>query len=55
MISTQVRKRNPWLLNDKETVTIGITAGASCPNNIIENTIHRLAELKNLKIEDFIQ
>lgn len=44
----------PWLPTDKEAVTIGITAGASCPNNIIENTIHRLAELKNLKIEDFI-
>ena len=45
---------SPWLPTDKEAVTIGITAGASCPNNIIENTIHRLAELKNLKIEDFI-
>ncbi len=45
---------SPWLPADKKTITIGITAGASCPNNIIENTILRLGELKNLKIEDYI-
>jgi len=29
-----------------EHLTIGITAGASCPNNLIEETIHRILELR---------
>ena len=33
-----------WLPD--RTLTIGITAGASCPNNLIEDTIRRLCELK---------
>lgn len=41
---------NNWL-PQKDNVTIGITAGASCPSNLIEDTIRRLCELKNIKIE----
>lgn len=35
---------SPWLPK-RDHVTIGITAGASCPNNLIEETILRLFEL----------
>lgn len=31
-------------------VTVGITAGASCPNNLIEDTIRRLCELKGITL-----
>ena len=34
-----------WLPTSKK-MTIGITAGASCPNSLIEDTIHRLLELR---------
>ena len=34
---------------------VGITAGASCPNNLIEDTIKRLFELKGLDIDRFIK
>ncbi|HRJ73836.1 MAG TPA: hypothetical protein PLS03_16555, partial [Terrimicrobiaceae bacterium] len=27
-------------------VTVGITAGASCPNNLIEDAIHRILALR---------
>jgi 4-hydroxy-3-methylbut-2-enyl diphosphate reductase len=33
-------------------VTIGITAGASCPNNLIEDTIYRLFELRGVGRDD---
>ena len=32
-------------------VVIGITAGASCPNNLIEDAIRRLFELKSVPLE----
>lgn len=35
-------------------VTIGITAGASCPNNLIEATILRAFELRNVSEEDIL-
>ncbi|MCS1410285.1 MAG: 4-hydroxy-3-methylbut-2-enyl diphosphate reductase [Verrucomicrobia subdivision 3 bacterium] len=41
-----------WLSASPQT--IGITAGASCPNNLIEDAIKRLFELKNLSVYDFI-
>lgn len=31
-------------------VTVGVTAGASCPNNLIEETIRRLFELRGIDI-----
>ena len=33
-------------------VTIGITAGASCPNNLIEDTIRRVLQLKEIPLEE---
>jgi 4-hydroxy-3-methylbut-2-enyl diphosphate reductase len=32
-------------------VTIGITAGASCPNNLIEETIFKVFELRGVDRE----
>ncbi|MEI8313412.1 MAG: 4-hydroxy-3-methylbut-2-enyl diphosphate reductase, partial [Verrucomicrobiota bacterium] len=33
-------------------LTVGVTAGASCPNNLIEETIRRVLELRGEKIEN---
>ncbi len=41
---------NHWL--PPGDLTIGITAGASCPNNLIEDTIRRLFALKSIALED---
>ena len=35
-------------------ITVGITAGASCPNNLIEDTIHRLFELRGISVQDLL-
>jgi 4-hydroxy-3-methylbut-2-enyl diphosphate reductase len=32
-------------------IVVGITAGASCPNNLIEETLVRLYELRGIKRE----
>ena len=38
-----------WLPQGK--VTVGITAGASCPNNLIEDAIRRLLELRGISVQ----
>ncbi len=43
-----------WLPSGRP-VTIGITAGASCPNNLIEDTIKRLFELQGLNPADIVR
>ena len=35
-------------------ITVGITAGASCPNNLIEDTIRRLFELRGISVQDIL-
>ncbi len=45
---SEVETRN-WLPDGE--VTVGITAGASCPNNLIEDTIRQLCELKGIQID----
>jgi 4-hydroxy-3-methylbut-2-en-1-yl diphosphate reductase len=42
----------PWLPPGK--VTVGITAGASCPNNLIEDTIRRLFELRGISVQHLL-
>jgi len=32
-----------------------VTAGASCPNNLIEETIRRLFELRNVLLDDLLK
>jgi len=36
-------------------VTVGITAGASCPNNLIEDTIRRLFELRGIAVQELVE
>ena len=37
-----------------EPVTVGITAGASCPNNLIEDTIVRVFQLRGISMEEIM-
>ena len=41
-----------WLPPGK--ITVGITAGASCPNNLIEDAIRRLFELKGVSVQELL-
>ena len=41
-----------WLPEGK--ITVGITAGASCPNNLIEDVIRRLFELKGVSVQNLL-
>jgi 4-hydroxy-3-methylbut-2-en-1-yl diphosphate reductase len=43
---------NGWLPAGK--ITVGITAGASCPNNLIEDTIRRLFELRGIAVRELL-
>src|SRR6185369_10062214 len=46
-IREEVETRD-WLPAGK--ITVGVTAGASCPNNLIEDTIRRLFELRGISV-----
>ena len=35
-------------------VVVGITAGASCPNNLLEETIHRLYQFRGVEVENLL-
>ena len=48
----EIETRN-WLPSGK--ITVGITAGASCPNNLIEDAIRRLFELRGISVRDLLQ
>ncbi len=50
-LSKEVETRD-WLPAGK--ITVGITAGASCPNNLIEDTIRRLFELRGISIQQVL-
>jgi 4-hydroxy-3-methylbut-2-enyl diphosphate reductase len=41
-----------WLPSGK--ITVGVTAGASCPNNLIEDVIRRLFELRGLSVQELL-
>ena len=45
---TEVESR-AWLPSGK--ITVGVTAGASCPNNLIEDAIRRLFDLRGISIQ----
>ena len=42
------------LFSDDRAVTLGITAGASCPNNLIEETLIKIFELRGVKREELV-
>ncbi|MBI5386245.1 MAG: 4-hydroxy-3-methylbut-2-enyl diphosphate reductase [Verrucomicrobia bacterium] len=50
-LQSEVETRD-WL--PARDVVIGITAGASCPNNLIEDTIRRLFELRGVSVNDLL-
>jgi 4-hydroxy-3-methylbut-2-enyl diphosphate reductase len=37
------------------SITVGITAGASCPNNLIEDAIRRLFELRGISVQALLK
>src|SRR5580704_4960177 len=41
-----------WLPSGK--ITVGVTAGASCPNNLIEETIRRLFALRGIAVQELL-
>jgi 4-hydroxy-3-methylbut-2-enyl diphosphate reductase len=41
-----------WL--PEGNVVVGITAGASCPNNLLEETIHRLYKFRGVEVEKLL-
>ena len=53
---------NQHLLKEVETqnwlpagrITVGITAGASCPNNLIEDAIRRVFELRGVSVQELL-
>lgn len=47
----EISSRYSQLLLGEKPVTIGITAGASCPNNLIEDTIVKIFELRGVSRE----
>ena len=50
---THVEEATPnWL--PAGDLTVGITAGASCPNNLIEDTIRRLFELRGIAVQELL-
>lgn len=42
-----------WLPSGQ--ITVGITAGASCPNNLIEDTIRRLFALRGISVQELLE
>ena len=60
--STIIRHYNLHLQTEVETkdwlpmgeITVGVTAGASCPNNLIEDTIRRLFELRGISVQELL-
>ena len=47
-------KNHPGLAAGRANVVVGITAGASCPNNLLEETIHRLYEFRGVNVETLL-
>jgi 4-hydroxy-3-methylbut-2-enyl diphosphate reductase len=48
----EITLNNDWMIKSpQESISIGITAGASCPNNLIEEVMTRLLELRRETID----
>jgi 4-hydroxy-3-methylbut-2-enyl diphosphate reductase len=52
LIEQKEVETNNWLPPGK--ITVGITAGASCPNNLIEDAIKRLFELRGISVQELL-
>ena len=51
---SEITSGHTSLLDADSPVTVGITAGASCPNNLIEATVLRICELRGLSKEQIL-
>jgi len=49
---TETTSKHANLLDLSKDVVVGITAGASCPNNLIESTIQRVFELRGINTQE---
>jgi 4-hydroxy-3-methylbut-2-enyl diphosphate reductase len=43
-----------WLPLDRNLI-VGVTAGASCPNNLIEDAIRRVFELRGVSVQELLK
>ena len=48
----EIKSDYPGLMLKEQPIVIGVTAGASCPNNLIESTIIRSMELRGISSDD---
>ncbi len=53
--NAEIKSSYTEILNPDKPCTVGITAGASCPNNLIESAILRVLELRGLSAADLIE
>jgi 4-hydroxy-3-methylbut-2-enyl diphosphate reductase len=51
-LKQEVKTAN-WLPTDRKIV-VGVTAGASCPNNLIEDAIRRIFELRGVSVKELL-
>jgi 4-hydroxy-3-methylbut-2-enyl diphosphate reductase len=51
-IHSKTEIASPDWLPARDHLTIGITAGASCPNNLIEETIQKILNLRRIEIRE---
>lgn len=51
-VKQEVETRD-WLPLDRNII-VGVTAGASCPNNLIEDTIRRVFELRGVSVKELL-
>jgi 4-hydroxy-3-methylbut-2-enyl diphosphate reductase len=49
----QEQESENWLPNGR--IVVGVTAGASCPNNLIEDVMRRLFELRGIPLEPLLR
>ena len=52
---SEITSRYNNLLDKDKEVVVGVTAGASCPNNLIENTILRICELRGISKSQILE
>jgi len=52
---TEITSEYNNLLDQDKKVVVGVTAGASCPNNLIENTIIRVCELRGISKSQILE
>ena len=49
---SEIKSEYTGILLEDQPAIIGVTAGASCPNNLIESTIIRALELRGISLDE---